>query len=64
VLWQITGAGGPLAVGSFDVRGGHRAVGDLAAPYASTRAFAVSLVHGRVIPARPSRPVTQGQVTR
>lgn len=66
VLWQITGAHIPLAVGSFDVRaGGHALVriGGLAAPYHSTWAFAVSLEHGRTIPATPSRPVALGQVS-
>jgi Anti-sigma-K factor rskA len=65
VLWQITGKHVPLAIGSFDVTAGHRAVvqvGDLAVPYASTWAFAVSLEHGRTIPAHPSHPVALGQV--
>jgi anti-sigma-K factor RskA len=67
VLWQITGGHTPLAVGSFDVRGHLRAghmirVGGLAVPYSGTWAFAVSLEHGRTIPATPSRPVALGQV--
>jgi Anti-sigma-K factor rskA len=67
VLWQITGGHTPLAVGSFDVRGHPRAghpirVGALAVPYSGTWAFAVSLEHGRTIPATPSRPVALGQV--
>jgi anti-sigma-K factor RskA len=65
VLWQITGAHVPVAVGSFDVRPGHHAairIGSLAIPFASTAAFAVSLEHGRTIPPRPSHPVALGQV--
>jgi hypothetical protein len=65
VLWQITGAHTPVAVGSFDVtaRGGRPVrIGALAAPYRGTWAFAVSLEHGRAIPATPSRPVALGQV--
>jgi hypothetical protein len=66
VLWQLTGAHTPLAVGSFDVRpGAHEPVriGGLAAPYRSTWAFAVSLEHGRTIPPKPSRPIALGQVS-
>ena len=66
VLWQITGAHTPLAVGSFDIRPGAQSpvrIGGLAAPYRSTWAFAVSLEHGRTIPARPSHPVALGQVS-
>lgn len=66
VLWQITGAHTPLAVGSFDIRRGvHEQikVGALAAPYKSTWAFAVSLEHGRAIPSTPSRPVALGQTS-
>jgi anti-sigma-K factor RskA len=66
VLWQITGAHTPLAVGSFDVRGhADQAVriGSLAVPYHGTWAFAVSLEPGRTIPAHPSHPVALGQVT-
>jgi hypothetical protein len=66
VLWQITGAHTPLAVGSFDIRPGARTlirVGELAAPYRGTWAFAVSLEHGRTIPARPTHPVALGQVS-
>ena len=65
VLWQITGAR-TLAVGSFDVRAGTTAlikVGDLAAPYSGTWAFAISLEHGRTIPATPSRAMALGQVS-
>lgn len=57
VLWQITARHRPMAVGSFDVRAGAHApirIGALAAPYAGTLAFAVSLEHGRTIPAAPS----------
>jgi anti-sigma-K factor RskA len=64
VLWQITGGHTPLAVGSFDVRlHGTRPIriGALAVPYSRTWAFAVSLEHGRTIPATPSRPVALGQ---
>jgi anti-sigma-K factor RskA len=66
VLWQITGGHTPLAVGSFDVRG-HSVnhpirVGALTVPYSGTWAFAVSLEHGRTIPASPSHPVALGQV--
>ena len=60
VLWQITGAHVPLAVGSFDVRGHGGTpirIGKLAVPYHGTLAFAVSLEHGRTIPAAPSRLV-------
>lgn len=66
VLWQITGAHTPLAVGSFDVRAGAHGpvrIGALAAPYRNTWAFAVSLEHGRTIPAKPSHPVALGQVS-
>ncbi len=66
VLWQITGRHIPLAVGSFDVRPGAQApirIGALAAPYHGTWAFAVSLEHGRTIPASPSHPVALGQVS-
>jgi anti-sigma-K factor RskA len=67
VLWQITGGHTPLAVGSFDVRGQHAGgrpirVGSLTVPYSGTWAFAVSLEHGRTIPAAPSHPVALGQV--
>jgi hypothetical protein len=65
VLWQITGAHTPLPVGSFDVpRHGESPirVGPLAVPYRGTWAFAVSLEHGRTIPATPSRPVALGPV--
>jgi hypothetical protein len=65
VLWQITGAHTPLAVGSFDVSGrGSKPVkiGQLAAPYRGTWAFAVSIERGRTIPATPSHPVALGQV--
>lgn len=66
VLWQITGKHTPLAIGSFDV-GRHSAapirIGKLAVPYRSTWAFAVSIEHGRTIPASPSRPVALGQVS-
>jgi anti-sigma-K factor RskA len=66
VLWQITGAHAPLAVGSFDIRGGTSSpirIGALAASYHNTWAFAVSLERGRTIPARPSRLVALGQVS-
>jgi anti-sigma-K factor RskA len=67
VLWQITGGHTPLAVGSFDVRGHHPGnhpirIGALTVPYSGTWAFAVSLEHGRTIPATPSHPVALGQV--
>jgi anti-sigma-K factor RskA len=66
VLWQITGSHTPLSVGSFDVRAGAHGpvrIGKLAAPYRGTWAFAVSLEHGRSIPAMPSRSVALGQVS-
>jgi anti-sigma-K factor RskA len=66
VLWQITSSHRPLAVGSFDVRpGAHTQVriGALAAAYRGTLAFAVSLEHGRTIPAAPSRVLALGQVS-
>lgn len=66
VLWQITGAHAPLAVGSFDIRGGADApirIGALAASYHDTWAFAVSLERGQVIPASPSHLVAFGQVS-
>jgi anti-sigma-K factor RskA len=66
VLWQITGSHTPLSVGSFDVRAGAHGpvrVGKLATPYGGTWAFAVSLEHGRSIPAQPSRPVALGEVS-
>jgi hypothetical protein len=67
VLWQITGGHTPLAVGSFDVHGHLSAnhpirIGALTIPYSGTWAFAVSLEHGRTIPAKPSHPVALGQV--
>lgn len=65
VLWQITGTHTPVAVGSFDIRPGDHTpirIGSLAVPYRDTRAFAVSLEHGRTIPAIPSRPVALGHV--
>ena len=66
VLWQLTGAHTPLAVGSFDIKPGTHGpvrIGGLAAPYGSTWAFAVSLEHGRTIPAKPSHPIALGQVS-
>jgi hypothetical protein len=66
VLWQLTRASRPLAVGSFDVRAGAHGpvvVGALAAPYDGTLAFAVSLEHGRTIPASPSRIAALGQAS-
>jgi Anti-sigma-K factor rskA len=66
VLWQITGAKAPLAVGSFDVKAGVSTpveVGSLAAAYHGTVAFAVSLEHGRSIPASPSLVTAIGQVS-
>ena len=66
VLWQISGAHIPLAVGSFDVRGHGDTpirIGKLAVPYRGTLAFAVSLEHGRTIPAAPSHLVALGQVS-
>jgi hypothetical protein len=66
VLWQITGAHVPLAVGSFDVSGHGGAtirIGKLAVPYRGTLAFAVSLENGRTIPAAPSHLVALGQVS-
>jgi hypothetical protein len=65
VLWQITGTRTPLAVGSFDVYPGKHAairIGLLAVPYQRTWGFAVSLEHGRTIPAAPSHPVALGRV--
>ncbi len=64
VLWQVTPGHAPLPIGSFDIRPGADLpirVGTLAAPYHSTMAFAVSIEPGRVIPARPSHLVAQGQ---
>lgn len=66
VLWQISGAHVPLAVGSFDVRGHGGTpirIGKLAVPYHGTLAFAVSLERGRTIPATPSHLVALGQVS-
>jgi anti-sigma-K factor RskA len=66
VLWQVTGASVPLAVGSFDVKAGTTSpikIGALPAPYHATQAFAVSLEHGREIPPRPSTPVAAGKVS-
>lgn len=56
----------PPPVGSFDVRAGMHSpikMGGLAAPYAGTSAFAVSLEHGQAIPAAPSDKVALGQVS-
>jgi anti-sigma-K factor RskA len=66
VLWQITDSHRPLAVGAFDVRPGTHGpvkIGALAASYRGTMAFAVSLEHGRTIPAAPSRVLALGQVS-
>jgi hypothetical protein len=66
VLWQVTGAPVPLAVGSFDVKAGVTSpikVGTLPASYPGTQAFAVSLEHGRTIPPTPSTPVAAGKVS-
>ena len=66
VLWQLTGAHTPLAVGSFDIKPGAHGpvrIGALAAPYRDTWAFAVSLEQGRTIPPKPSRPIALGQVS-
>jgi len=66
VLWQVTGAPSPLAVGSFDVKPGTTSpikIGALRAPYHGTQAFAVSLEHGRKIPPKPSTPVAAGKVS-
>jgi hypothetical protein len=66
VLWQVTGRPVPLAVGSFDVKTGITSpikIGALPAPYHGTRAFAVSLEHGRTIPPSPSTPVAVGKVS-
>jgi anti-sigma-K factor RskA len=66
VLWQISGSQAPRAIGSFNVRTGVATpvkVGGLVAPYAGTSAFAVSLEHGRTIPAAPSHVVAAGQVS-
>lgn len=65
VLWQITGANAALPVGSFDVKAGASPpirVGGLAVPYRGTRAFAISLEHGRIVPVHPSKVVAAGQV--
>jgi hypothetical protein len=65
VLWQLTGAH-TLPVGSFDVKPGDRApilIGNLATAYSGTWAFAISLEHGRTIPATPSRAMALGQVS-
>jgi hypothetical protein len=66
VLWQVTGAHTPLAIGSFDVGPGRATaveVGQLPAPYADSWAFAVSLESGRTIPPAPSQPVALGTVS-
>jgi hypothetical protein len=66
VLWQLTGAQAPLAVGSFDVKAGASSpikIGALPAPYHGTQSFAVSLEHGRTIPPRPSTVVAAGKVS-
>lgn len=67
VLWQITGSHTPLAVGSFNIRTGSHApirIGGLAAlPSPGSTAFAVSLEHGRTIPAAPSNKLALGRVS-
>lgn len=66
VLWQVAGSGAPRAVGSFSVLTGSHApirVGGLTAPYLGTKAFAVSLEHGRTIPAAPSNMLAVGRVS-
>lgn len=63
VLWQISSSGSAVPLGGFDVRGGARRaarIGSLAFALGRTKAFAVSLEHGRVIPATPSRAVASG----
>jgi RNA polymerase sigma factor (sigma-70 family) len=65
VLWQVSAGHAPVAVGAFDVGRHGRAllrIGSLTQPYGGTRAFAVSIEPGRVIPAAPSHPVAQGRV--
>jgi hypothetical protein len=65
VLWQVTPGHAPLPVGSFDIRTGADQpirIGTLAAPYHSTKAFAVSIEPGRAVPASPSHLVAQGQI--
>jgi hypothetical protein len=65
VLWQIAGKRPPLAIGSFDVhRGSHATIkiGRLPAPYGTTKMFAISIEHGRIIPPSPSIVVAAGKV--
>ncbi|MGI9007270.1 MAG: anti-sigma factor domain-containing protein [Streptosporangiaceae bacterium] len=65
VLWQITTGRKTVAVGTFDVRaqaGRPVRIGSLAVGYHLTRAFAVSLEHGRTAPPSPSSPVAAGLV--
>lgn len=66
VLWQVTAThAAPLAVGSFDIRPGANQpirIGSLAAPYPGTKAFAVSIEHGRVIPPSPTHLVALGHL--
>ena len=66
VLWQITRGRRAIAVGTFDVRAnaaGAVRIGVLAVGYHQTRAFAVSLEHGRKAPPSPSSPVAAGLVS-
>ena len=66
VLWQITSAHQPRAVGAFDVPAGARGpirIGNLAAPYPGTVGFAVSVEHGQKIPAVPSNVIATGRVS-
>lgn len=65
VLWQVTPGHAALPVGSFDIRPGADQpiqIGTLAAPYHSTKAFAVSIEPGRSVPASPSHVIAQGQL--
>jgi anti-sigma-K factor RskA len=66
VLWQLTAAHKPRAVGAFNIpAGGHGPirVGNLAPSYPGTAGFAVSVERGRQIPAAPSKVVAAGRAS-
>lgn len=67
VLWRLSGAGTPVAVGGFDVRtSGSQIVrvGVLGVPLRDVATFAVTREPGRTPPSAPStRPIAAGTVT-
>ena len=64
VLWGISEANKPVAIGGFDIRAGHAAVsvGQVHA-LSSVKAFAVSKEPGRTVPSKPTVVVASGALT-